>query len=69
MTVKELWDVTTCELYLLKRSAEGAQQRVKLPDGGRLQIEHAELRVKKIELVKRSMEPPCMVVETEEETE
>ena len=64
MTVKKLWDVTTCNIYLKRPEREP----LKLPSGGRLQIEHAELRVKKIELVKRSMEPPYMVVETEEET-
>lgn len=67
MTVKELWDVTTCEIQIIKRRP-GVVHCTRLPDGGRLQIEHAELRVKKIELVKRSMEPPYMVVETEEET-
>ena len=66
MTVRELWDVTTCELYLLKRYADGVEQRVKLPDGGRLQIEHAELKVKRIEPIKRASESPYLLVETEE---
>ena len=66
MTVKELWDVTTCEMCLLKRTAEGVDQRVRLPDGGRLQIEHAELNVKRITPIKRASESPYLLIETEE---
>ena len=65
MTVQELWGVTTCELYLLKRSAEGVEQRIKLPDGGRLQIEHAELTVSRITPIKRASESPYLLIETE----
>ena len=66
MTVKELWDATTCDLYLLKHSAEGVDQRIKLPSGGRLQIEHAELTVKRITPIKRASESPYLLIETEE---
>ena len=66
MTVKELWNVTTCELYLLKRGADGVQQRVRLPDGGRLQIEHAELKVSRITPIKRASESSYLLIETEE---
>lgn len=69
MTVKELWDVTTCEICLEKRSgAEGVSRRVKLPSGGRLLLEHAEQTVTRITLIKRSCEAPYMLVETEETT-
>ena len=64
MTVKELWDVTTCNIYLKRPEREP----LKLPAGGRLQIEHAELTVKRILTEKFSMESvPHMIVETEEE--
>lgn len=66
MTVKELWDVTTCEIYLLKYSAEGPDQRIRLPDGGRLLIEHAELTVSRITPIKRASESTYLLVETEE---
>ena len=68
MTVKELWDVTTCEIQIIKRRP-GVVHCTRLPDGGRLQIEDAELRVKRILTEKFSMESvPHMIVETEEET-
>lgn len=67
MTVKELWDVTTCEIYLQRfPGAEDVSLCVKLPDGGRLQLEHAERIVTRITPVKRSCESPYMLVETEE---
>lgn len=66
MIVNELWGVTTCDIYLLKHSAGGADRRIKLPGGGRLQIEHAELTVSRITPVKRASESPYLLVETEE---
>ena len=66
MTVKELWDVTTCELYLMKHSAEGVDQRIRLPSGGRLQLEHAEKVVTRITPVKRASESPYLLIEAEE---
>ena len=65
MTVKELWDVTTCDLYLLKHTAEGVDQRIKLPSGGRLQIEHAEMTVSRITPIKRASESTYLLIETE----
>lgn len=67
MTVRELWDVTTCEIYLLRRHADGVLQRVKLPDGGRLQLEHGEMTVNRITPVKRASESPYLLVEVDEE--
>lgn len=67
MTLKELWDVTTCEIQLENvTGADGLRRRVKLPDGGRLLLEHAERTVTRITLIKRSCEPPYMLVETED---
>lgn len=66
MTVKELWDVTTCDLYLLQRTAEDVDRRVKLPSGGRLLIEHAELTVSRITPIKRASESSYLLIETEE---
>lgn len=69
MTVKELWDVTTCEIYLEQRTgADGLRRRVKLPDGGRLLLEHAERTVTRITPVKRASESPYLLIETEAET-
>lgn len=56
ITVKDLWEVTTNDIVIYYE--KNANKRVKLPAGGRLQIEHAELIVTRIEVVKRSMEPP-----------
>lgn len=66
MTVKELWDVTTCEIYLFRRMADGVHQRVRLPSGGRLLIEHSEMTVSRITPVKRASESPYLLVEVEE---
>lgn len=66
MTVRDLWDVTTCDLYLMKHSAEGVDQRIKLPSGGRLQLEHAEKVVTRITPVKRASESPYLLIEAEE---
>lgn len=55
MTVKDLWETTTCDVVIY---GEGNPLRtVKLLSGGRLQVEHAEMIVKKIDIVKQSMEP------------
>lgn len=40
MTVKELWKATTADIYLARQGKEP----LKLPSGGRLQIEHAKRR-------------------------
>ena len=66
MTVQELWNVTTCEIYLEnQRGADGLVRRVKLPSGGRLLLEHAEKIVTKITPVKRTSESTYLSVETE----
>lgn len=67
MTVQELWNVTTCEIYLEnQRGADGLVRRVKLPSGGRLLLEHAEKIVTKITPVRRASESPYLLIETEE---
>ena len=62
MTVRDLWLTTTNDLYLVR----GDQLALKLPTGGRLQVEHAELIVQKIEIQTRASEAPCLLVWTRE---
>lgn len=61
MTVNDLWLATTNDIYLRRYG----QTPLKLPSGGRLQLEHRDLIVKKIEIVTRACEAPCFLVETE----
>lgn len=66
MTVQELWNVTTCEIFLEQGTgADGVAKRVKLPDGGRLLLEHAEQVVTRITPIKRASESPYLLIETE----
>lgn len=66
MTVQELWNVTTCEIFLEQGpGADGVAKRVKLPDGGRLLLEHAEQTVTRITPIKRASESPYLLIETE----
>ena len=44
MTLQELWKATTADIYLTRKG----QEPLKLPSGGRLQIEHAEKKVWRI---------------------
>ena len=63
MTVRELWEVTTCDIYLVRAGRE----TLKLPSGGRLQIEHGALRVRTILTKKFSTEAtPHLEVVAEE---
>ena len=64
MTVKDLWDKTTCDIYLYRGEDK---EPLKLPTGGRLQIEHAELQGVDIILRGRLMEPPYLVVKAGKE--
>lgn len=61
MTVYDLWKATTNDIYLRRYG----QTPLKLPGGGRLQLEHRVLIVRKIEIVTRACEAPCFLVETE----
>lgn len=65
MTVKELWMATTADIYLVRQGKEP----LKLPSGGRLQIEHAEKKVWRIQIRTRASESPYLLVETVEVTE
>lgn len=60
-TVKDIWLLSTCDLYL-----DRGEDRppLKLPSGGRLQIEHAERLVVSIIVKKRSMEGPYLLLKT-----
>lgn len=67
MTVQELWNVTTCEIFLEQGTgADGVAKRVKLPTGGRLQIEHAEKKVWRIQIRTRASESPYLLVDAVE---
>ena len=61
MTVYDLWKATTNDIYLRRYG----QTPLKLPSGGRLQLEHRALIVRKIEIVTRASEAPCLLVETD----
>lgn len=61
MTVYDLWLTTTNDIYLRRHG----QAPLKLPGGGRLQLEHRDLIVRKIEIVTRASEAPFFLVETE----
>ena len=61
MTVYDLWKATTNDIYLRRYG----QTPLKLPSGGRLQLEHRGLIVRKIEIVTRASEAPCLLVETD----
>ena len=62
MTVKELWMATTADIYLARKDREP----LKLPSGGRLQIEHAEKKVWRIQIRTRASESPYLLVDTGE---
>lgn len=62
MTVKELWMATTADIYLARK----AREPLKLPSGGRLQIEHAEKKVWRIQIRTRASESPYLLVDTVE---
>ena len=61
ITVGALWKATTNDIYLRRYG----QAPLKLPTGGRLQLDHRDLIVRKIEIVTRASEAPCLLVETE----
>ncbi|MBQ1790449.1 MAG: hypothetical protein II008_09735 [Oscillospiraceae bacterium] len=61
MTVYDLWLATTDDIYLRRYG----RTPLKLPSGGRLQLEHRGLIVRKIEIAARASEAPCLLVETE----
>lgn len=61
-TVQSLWLATTNDIYLVR----GDLPPLKLPTGGRLQAEHAELIVQKIEIQTRASEAPFLLVWTRE---
>lgn len=61
ITVGALWKATTQDIYLRRYG----QAPLKLPSGGRLQLKHRDLIVRKIEIVTRACEAPCFLVETE----
>lgn len=62
MTVKELWMATTADIYLTRKDRDP----LKLPSGGRLQIEHAEKKVWRIQIRTRASESPYLLVDTVE---
>ncbi len=61
VTVKDIWTRSTCDIFLDR--GEGVQP-LKLPTGGRLQIEHAELLVVSIIIRARASESPYMLLKT-----
>lgn len=61
ITVGALWKATTQDIYLRRFG----RPPLKLPSGGRLKLEHRDLIVRKIEIVTRACEAPCLLVETE----
>lgn len=61
VTLGALWKATTNDIYLRRFG----QAPLKLPSGGRLQLEHRDLIVRKIEIVTRACEAPCLLVEWE----
>lgn len=63
MTVKDVWIRSTCDVFLDR--GEDAEP-LKLPTGGRLQIEHAERLVVSIIVRSRSMEGPYLLLKTTE---
>ena len=60
-TVKDIWIRSTCDIFLDR--GEGVEP-LKLPTGGRLQIEHAELLVVSIIIRARVSESPYMLLKT-----
>ena len=62
MTVRELWMSTTADIYLTRRG----RPPLKLPTGGRLQAEHAEKKVWRIQIRTRASEAPYLLVDTTE---
>lgn len=62
MTVQELWKATTADIYLTRKG----QEPLKLPTGGRLQIEHAEKKVWRIQIRTRASESPYLLVDAVE---
>lgn len=62
MTLQELWKATTADIYLARKDREP----LKLPSGGRLQIEHAEKKVWRIQIRTRASESPYLLVDTVE---
>ena len=61
VTVRDIWTRSTCDIFLDR--GEGVQP-LKLPSGGRLQIEHAELLVVSIIIRARASESPYMLLKT-----
>lgn len=60
MTVYDLWLTTTNDIFL----RQPGRENLKLPSGGRLQLEHRYLKVDKIEIVTRASEAPFLLVTT-----
>lgn len=61
VTVKDIWTRSTCDIFLDR--GEGAEP-LKLPTGGRLQIEHAELLLVSMIIRTRASESPYMLLKT-----
>ena len=61
VTVKDIWTRSTCDVFL-DRGKDAAP--LKLPTGGRLQIEHAELLVVSIRIRTRASESPYLLLQT-----
>lgn len=61
LTVKDIWIRSTCDIFLDR--GEGLQP-LKLPTGGRLLLEHAELQVVSILIRTRASESPYMLLKT-----
>ncbi len=61
VTVRDIWIRSTCDIFLDR--GEGVQP-LKLPTGGRLQIEHAELLVVSIRIRTRASESPYLLLQT-----
>ena len=56
---------TTADIYLSRKGREP----LKLPTGGRLQIEHAEKKIWRIHIRTRASEAPFLLVDAVEEEE
>lgn len=66
MTVRDIWSKSTCDIFIYRDAFR--ERRTKLPSGGRLQIEHAELIVDDIAIVTRASESPYLLLRVEDPT-
>lgn len=66
MTVQDIWSKSTCDIFIYRDAFR--ERQTKLPAGGRLLIEHAELIVEQIDIVTRASESPYLLLRVEDPT-